>query len=85
MSTVATHEPLAQRVWRLLEEVKDPEIPVLSVVDLGIARDVLTLDEAIGLAQRRRHLEGDADAVLGLTLQLDDFERMEVQHQATRT
>ena len=40
MSTVATREPLAQRVWRLLEEVKDPEIPVLSVVDLGIARDV---------------------------------------------
>lgn len=29
-----------QAVWTLLEEVKDPEIPVLSVVDLGIARDV---------------------------------------------
>ncbi|MCK5425515.1 MAG: phenylacetate-CoA oxygenase subunit PaaJ [Emcibacter sp.] len=28
------------RVWSLLEEVKDPEIPVLSIVDLGIAREV---------------------------------------------
>jgi len=27
-------------VWALLEEVKDPEIPVLSVVDLGIVRSV---------------------------------------------
>lgn len=26
--------------WNLLEEVKDPEIPVLSIVDLGIVRDV---------------------------------------------
>jgi ring-1,2-phenylacetyl-CoA epoxidase subunit PaaD len=27
-------------VWRILETVPDPEIPVLSVVDLGIVRDV---------------------------------------------
>ncbi len=29
-----------QYYWDLLEEVKDPEIPVLSVVDLGIVRDI---------------------------------------------
>ena len=28
------------RVWRVLESVPDPEIPVLSVVDLGIVRHV---------------------------------------------
>jgi ring-1,2-phenylacetyl-CoA epoxidase subunit PaaD len=27
-------------VWALLDEVKDPEVPVLSVVELGIVRDV---------------------------------------------
>jgi len=27
-------------IWAILEEVKDPEIPVLSIVDLGIARAV---------------------------------------------
>lgn len=27
-------------IWSLLEEVKDPEIPVLSVIDLGIIRDI---------------------------------------------
>lgn len=26
--------------WKLLEQVKDPEIPVLSIVDLGIVREV---------------------------------------------
>ena len=29
-----------QKIWQLLEEVADPEVPVLSVIDLGIIRDV---------------------------------------------
>lgn len=28
-------------VWTALEEVKDPEIPVISVVELGVIRDVI--------------------------------------------
>jgi ring-1,2-phenylacetyl-CoA epoxidase subunit PaaD len=34
-------------IWSLLEEVKDPEVPVLSVIDLGIIRDVKTEGDAI--------------------------------------
>jgi ring-1,2-phenylacetyl-CoA epoxidase subunit PaaD len=30
----------SQAIWFVLERVPDPEIPVLSVVDLGIVRDV---------------------------------------------
>ncbi|MGV3530273.1 MAG: 1,2-phenylacetyl-CoA epoxidase subunit PaaD [Flavisolibacter sp.] len=29
-----------EKVWELLREVKDPEVPVLSIIDLGIVRDV---------------------------------------------
>jgi len=29
------------RIWTWLEDVPDPEIPVVSVIDLGIVRDVL--------------------------------------------
>ncbi len=29
-----------KRIWDLLEEVADPEVPVLSVLDLGIVREV---------------------------------------------
>ncbi len=32
---------MIRRVRKLLETVKDPEIPVLSVIDLGIVRDIL--------------------------------------------
>jgi ring-1,2-phenylacetyl-CoA epoxidase subunit PaaD len=31
----------AARAWRLLEAVADPEIPVLSVLDLGIVRELV--------------------------------------------
>ncbi|MGD1848547.1 MAG: 1,2-phenylacetyl-CoA epoxidase subunit PaaD [Salibacteraceae bacterium] len=34
-----------EAIWHLLEQVKDPEIPVISVVDLGIVRDVQSLSE----------------------------------------
>jgi ring-1,2-phenylacetyl-CoA epoxidase subunit PaaD len=36
----AAEQAREQRVWALLAEVPDPEIPVLSVIDLGIVRYV---------------------------------------------
>lgn len=33
-------DPREERVWRVLRSVMDPEIPVLSVIDLGIVRYV---------------------------------------------
>lgn len=41
MVTVSSNRPDASEVWSWLEAVADPEIPVISVVDLGIVRDVL--------------------------------------------
>ena len=38
--------PDIKKIWSLLEEVCDPEIPVLSIIDLGIVRDInLNKDE----------------------------------------
>lgn len=36
-----------EKIYDILETVSDPEIPVLSILDLGIVRDV-RLDEALG-------------------------------------
>jgi ring-1,2-phenylacetyl-CoA epoxidase subunit PaaD len=41
-----------QKIWHLLEEVKDPEVPVLSVLDLGIVREV----ELIPIAEAEKPL-----------------------------
>ena len=43
---VKTQEPYCgdsaeeKRLWKLLDEIKDPEVPVLSVIDLGIIRGI---------------------------------------------
>jgi ring-1,2-phenylacetyl-CoA epoxidase subunit PaaD len=39
------NEVLKNKIWSVLENVSDPEIPVLSVLDLGIVRDVFIENE----------------------------------------
>ncbi|HEV2830909.1 MAG TPA: 1,2-phenylacetyl-CoA epoxidase subunit PaaD [Hanamia sp.] len=36
-----------EELWKLMETVYDPEIPVLSVIDLGIVRDINIYEEEI--------------------------------------
>jgi ring-1,2-phenylacetyl-CoA epoxidase subunit PaaD len=40
MGMHTTENISVQKIWSILEEVCDPEVPVLSVIDLGIIRDV---------------------------------------------
>lgn len=39
--------PTVDEVYQWLEEVKDPEIPVLSIVDLGIITEIKIMDDQI--------------------------------------
>jgi ring-1,2-phenylacetyl-CoA epoxidase subunit PaaD len=40
VENITTSSMEEQKIWKILHEVKDPEIPVLSIIDLGIVRDV---------------------------------------------
>ncbi len=43
MSQIEHHIDISaetKKIWKILEQVHDPEVPVLSVIDLGIIRDV---------------------------------------------
>ena len=43
MAAIQSYKNIAEqkeKIWKLLESVEDPEVPVLSVLDLGIVRDV---------------------------------------------
>lgn len=44
---VVDKEISLDKVWQILETVCDPEVPVLTIIDLGIVRDVKINDEAI--------------------------------------
>jgi ring-1,2-phenylacetyl-CoA epoxidase subunit PaaD len=37
----------AERVWEALAEIPDPEIPVISLVDLGVVKDVAVEDSRV--------------------------------------
>jgi ring-1,2-phenylacetyl-CoA epoxidase subunit PaaD len=39
--------PDKQAVWNWLKEVSDPEVPVLSILDLGIVRDVQISEDGV--------------------------------------
>ncbi|MBK0326419.1 phenylacetate-CoA oxygenase subunit PaaJ [Rhodobacteraceae bacterium F11138] len=43
-------KPDVAEVWTWLDQVPDPEIPVISVVDLGIVRDVQWADDELCVA-----------------------------------
>lgn len=42
-----THHIDKKMIYEYLEEIKDPEVPVLSIIDLGIVRDVKLNDEEL--------------------------------------
>ena len=43
---IETKNITVDQVWTLLENVMDPEVPVLSVIDLGIIRNVEIIDDS---------------------------------------
>jgi len=44
---MTTHQIDKQAIYSYLEEINDPEVPVLSIIDLGIVRDVRMNDEEL--------------------------------------
>lgn len=41
----AIHHITFNDLWKLMEQIPDPEIPVLSITDLGIVRDIRRSDD----------------------------------------
>jgi ring-1,2-phenylacetyl-CoA epoxidase subunit PaaD len=69
---VAHVSPTRERVLEILESVKDPEVPVVSVVELGIVRDVsvegarvsITITPTYSGCPAMREIEQDIRAAL---------------------
>jgi len=63
-------ENLRDKVWSVLSLVNDPEIPVLSVMDLGIIRDVLVTDDSITVMISPTYSGCPAMDVIGIQIKL---------------
>ena len=72
-----------QRIWNTLRDVPDPEIPVLSIVDLGIVRHVRVADGVVqvGLSPTYSGCPAIAAIKVSVTRELREagFDRVEVQ------
>ena len=67
MSAVATvPDPRIAAAWRALEEVFDPEIPVLTVIELGIVRGVAIADDAVEITLTPTYTGCPATAAIAL-------------------
>ncbi|MEP1611442.1 MAG: 1,2-phenylacetyl-CoA epoxidase subunit PaaD [Roseobacter sp.] len=58
-----------QKIWAYLEDVPDPEIPVISVVDLGVVRDVSVHGEAVNITITPTYSGCPAMAVISLDIE----------------
>lgn len=62
-------------IWQLLEEVKDPEVPVLSVIDLGIVRAVKTDEDKIDITITPTYSGCPAMDVISMDIRLKLIEK----------
>ncbi len=68
MAALATHLSIKE-IWSWLEDVPDPEIPVISVVELGIVRDVSLDGAAIVVTVTPTYSGCPATAVIAMDIE----------------
>jgi ring-1,2-phenylacetyl-CoA epoxidase subunit PaaD len=64
-----------KKLWELLEEVKDPEVPVLSVIDLGIVRSVSMEGDTVNIVITPTYSGCPAMDVISMDIRLKLIEK----------
>ena len=62
-------------IWKILEEVKDPEVPVLSVIDLGIVRSAKVSNDKIEIVITPTYSGCPAIDVISMDIRLKLIEK----------
>ena len=79
-----TH-PSVRQVWEWLDAVPDPEIPVISLVDLGIVRDVAFEDETCVVTVTPTYSGCPATSIINLDIETalrgHGLDRIELRRQ----
>ena len=74
-----------ERIWEWLDDVPDPEIPVISIVDLGIVRDVAWEDETLVVKVTPTYSGCPATSIINLDIETalrgHGIEKLELRRQ----
>ena len=65
----AALKPTIEDVWEWLKDVPDPEIPVVSVVDLGIVRDIAWNEDELVVTVTPTYSGCPATAVISISIE----------------
>ncbi len=83
--TQTTEKPGAAQIWDWLDAVPDPEIPVISLVDLGIIRDVAWNDDTLEVTVTPTYSGCPATTIINLdietALRSHGIEQLELKRQ----
>ena len=63
------NRPDEETIWRWLEDVPDPEIPVISVVDLGIVRNVAWQGDTVEITVTPTYSGCPATSIISLDIE----------------
>ena len=64
-----------EHIWQILEEVPDPEVPVLNLLDLGIIRDVKFNEEEIEVIVTPTYSGCPATSMINMAIKMKLIER----------
>jgi len=66
--------PTVEKIWEILATVTDPEVPVLTILDLGIARDVSIENEVITITITPTYSGCPAMDMISMNIRMAMFE-----------
>ena len=85
----ATRLPPTDRIWHWLSQVPDPEIPVISLTDLGIIRDVAWQNDTLVVTVTPTYSGCPATGVINLdietALRAHGIEKLELKRQLSES
>jgi phenylacetate-CoA oxygenase PaaJ subunit len=84
MVSTAHNAELRQRVWDAAAQVVDPEIPVLTIADLGVLRDVTVTDDGVEVAITPTYSGCPAMNMIALEIELA-LEKQGIRNPKIRT
>ena len=66
---MVVEKPLLETVWSWLDDVPDPEIPVISLIDLGIIRDVAWNEDTLEVTVTPTYSGCPATSIINLDIE----------------
>ena len=64
-----------EHIWQYLEEIPDPEVPVLNLLDLGVIREVLINDDEVEVVVTPTYSGCPATSMINMSIRLKLIEK----------